>query len=327
MERYDPQAIEVKWQQVWADEQSFHVPNPSAAELAGGDRQEVLRGRDAPVPLRQPAHGAHARLHDRRRRHALPPPQRLPGAAADGLRRVRPAGRERRDQGGRPPAPDHRAQHRQHPRPDAPDRLGDRLAARALDARSRLLPLDAVAVPALPRAGPRLPQGGAGQVVPERPDRARERAGLVDGRCERCGAVVESTSRGRSGSSASPTTRTRCSTTWRPSTGPSRSRLGSATGSAAREGARVVFRIEERDEDVPVFTTRPDTLFGATFFVLAPEHELVRRRLGPRGEVLAYVRRTPPRRRRRSAPGDREGRASSRACTPSTRSTASALPI
>ena len=38
------------------------------------------------------------------------------------------------------------------------------------------------------------------------------------------------------------------------------------------EGAEVVFRCEEFDLDFPVFTTRPDTLFGATFFVLAPEH-------------------------------------------------------
>ncbi len=38
------------------------------------------------------------------------------------------------------------------------------------------------------------------------------------------------------------------------------------------EGAEVVFRCEEIDLDFPVFTTRPDTLFGATFFVLAPEH-------------------------------------------------------
>src|SRR6266511_2198816 len=41
------------------------------------------------------------------------------------------------------------------------------------------------------------------------------------------------------------------------------------------EGAEVVFRIEELDIDLPVFTTRPDTLFGATFFVVAPEHPLV----------------------------------------------------
>jgi leucyl-tRNA synthetase len=38
------------------------------------------------------------------------------------------------------------------------------------------------------------------------------------------------------------------------------------------EGAEVTFRCEELDLDFPVFTTRPDTLFGATFFVLAPEH-------------------------------------------------------
>jgi leucyl-tRNA synthetase len=38
------------------------------------------------------------------------------------------------------------------------------------------------------------------------------------------------------------------------------------------EGAEVVFRCEELGIDYPVFTTRPDTLFGATFFVMAPEH-------------------------------------------------------
>ncbi|MEM9290061.1 MAG: leucine--tRNA ligase [Acidobacteriota bacterium] len=40
------------------------------------------------------------------------------------------------------------------------------------------------------------------------------------------------------------------------------------------EGAHVVFRTEQGDE-LPVFTTRPDTLWGATFMVLAPEHPLV----------------------------------------------------
>jgi leucyl-tRNA synthetase len=43
------------------------------------------------------------------------------------------------------------------------------------------------------------------------------------------------------------------------------------------EGAEVIFRCEELDLDFPVFTTRPDTLFGATFFVLAPEHPEVER--------------------------------------------------
>ena len=40
------------------------------------------------------------------------------------------------------------------------------------------------------------------------------------------------------------------------------------------EGAYVDFDIEGRDEPVTVFTTRPDTLFGATFFVVAPEATL-----------------------------------------------------
>ena len=41
------------------------------------------------------------------------------------------------------------------------------------------------------------------------------------------------------------------------------------------EGAEVDFRLSDRDESLSVFTTRPDTLWGATYMVLAPEHPLV----------------------------------------------------
>jgi len=41
------------------------------------------------------------------------------------------------------------------------------------------------------------------------------------------------------------------------------------------EGAEVTFGIDGTDQNFTVFTTRPDTLFGATYCVLAPEHKLV----------------------------------------------------
>jgi leucyl-tRNA synthetase len=58
------------------------------------------------------------------------------------------------------------------------------------------------------------------------------------------------------------------------------------------EGAEVSFRCEELELDFPVFTTRPDTLFGATFFVVAPEHPELERLAAGSGheeEVRAYV--------------------------------------
>ena len=41
------------------------------------------------------------------------------------------------------------------------------------------------------------------------------------------------------------------------------------------EGAEVQFHLEDDSAAIPVFTTRPDTLFGATYMVLSPEHKLV----------------------------------------------------
>jgi leucyl-tRNA synthetase len=58
------------------------------------------------------------------------------------------------------------------------------------------------------------------------------------------------------------------------------------------EGARVVFPTEDGAHEIPVFTTRPDTLFGATFFLLAPEHPMVEHLVEGRpeaAEVHAYA--------------------------------------
>ena len=60
------------------------------------------------------------------------------------------------------------------------------------------------------------------------------------------------------------------------------------------EGAEVTFRCDEPPLEFPVFTTRPDTLFGATFFVLAPEHPDLERLAAGGGherEVSEYAQR------------------------------------
>jgi leucyl-tRNA synthetase len=60
------------------------------------------------------------------------------------------------------------------------------------------------------------------------------------------------------------------------------------------EGAEILFRVEGLSEPVTVFTTRPDTLFGATFLALAPEHPAVVQlaaRSPRRAEIDAFVER------------------------------------
>lgn len=59
-------------------------------------------------------------------------------------------------------------------------------------------------------------------------------------------------------------------------------------------GAEILFSIPESALKIPVFTTRPDTLYGATFIVLAPEHELVKQVTTEqqRREVESYARAT-----------------------------------
>src|SRR5699024_5710895 len=53
----------------------------------------------------------------------------------------------------------------------------------------------------------------------------------------------------------------------------------------------VVFQVAGHDEEFTVFTTRPDTLFGATYIVLAPEHPLVKKIVTDeqKDDVQAYI--------------------------------------
>ena len=58
------------------------------------------------------------------------------------------------------------------------------------------------------------------------------------------------------------------------------------------EGANIHFKVDGHDETFTVFTTRPDTLFGATYAVLAPEHPLVEKITTPEQKeaVEAYLK-------------------------------------
>lgn len=57
------------------------------------------------------------------------------------------------------------------------------------------------------------------------------------------------------------------------------------------KGAEITFKVSDNGDTITVFTTRPDTLFGATFLVLAPEHELVTKLTSDeqRPAVEAYI--------------------------------------
>ena len=56
-------------------------------------------------------------------------------------------------------------------------------------------------------------------------------------------------------------------------------------------GSEVKFELPSINKDITVFTTRPDTLFGATYMVLAPEHPLVKKLVTPeqKADVESYV--------------------------------------
>jgi leucyl-tRNA synthetase len=116
---------------------------------------------------------------------------------------------------------------------------------------------------------------------------------VIDGRCERCGTEVEAKSLEQwffryTTYADALLDEMELLESW-----PERVLAMQRNWIGRSEGAELLFRVEELDIDIPVFTTRADTLFGATFFVLAPEHPLVPKLVAGTGEeadVLDYVR-------------------------------------
>jgi len=94
---------------------------------------------------------------------------------------------------------------------------------------------------------------------------------VIDGRCERCGHLVEARQleqwQFRITDYADRLLDDLDDIEW-----PEHVKRMQRNWIGRSEGAEVTFQCEDPPIDYPVFTTRPDTLFGATFFVMAPEH-------------------------------------------------------
>ena len=287
MEPYEPQSIELKWQKVWADEQSFHVPNPEPAEIAAGTVKKSYVLEMLPYPSGN-LHMGHMLVytigdvvtHFRRRNgyQVLHPM----GFDAFGL----PAENAAIKEGG-------------HPRPITERNIVNIRASMLrigwwLDWPRELSTHD----PGYYRwqqwqflrfleRGLAYRKGAPVKWCPNDQTVVANEQVLADGTCERCGAIVESRVMEqwffRITDYAQALLDDLETVDW-----PESIKARQRNWIGRSEGAEVVFRIEEWDEDVTVFTTRPDTLYGATFFVVAPEHELCARLDSE--EVRAYVR-------------------------------------
>jgi leucyl-tRNA synthetase len=271
-ERYDPESIEAKWQAVWAAENAFTVPNPdptSAAEVRSTYVLEML-----PYPSGE-LHMGHVFnytlgdvfTHIRRRQGFTV--LRPMGYDAFGLNSENAAIRE----GGHPREITNRnieAIRRQMKRMGwAIDWSREVSTAEPEYYRwTQWLFLQFFARGLAYRREAPVKWCPKDQTV-----LANEQ--VIDGRCERCGTEVES----------------RNLTQWffkitdyadqlldemdTLESWPERVLTMQRNWIGRSEGARVTFRVDGTDDELPVFTTRPDTLFGATFFALAPEHPMI----------------------------------------------------
>ena len=295
LERYEPEAVEAKWQAIWDAERAFEVPNPDPSVAADGRSTYVLEMLPYPSGELHMGHVFNYTLGDVfthvRRRQGFTVLRPM-GYDAFGLNSENAAIKE----GGHPRDITNRnieSIRRQMRRMGwaidwsrevstaEPDyyrwtqwlflRFFERGLAYRHEAPVKWCPKDQTVL-------------------------ANEQ--VIDGRCERCGTEVES----------------RNLTQWffriteyadqlldemaTLESWPERVLTMQRNWIGRSEGARVTFHVDGTGDDLPVFTTRPDTLFGATFFALAPEHPLIGALTAGSArerDVADYVRRTAAR--------------------------------
>jgi leucyl-tRNA synthetase len=290
MQRYDPAAVEAKWQKVWHDAEAFITPNPEPGEDASR-LQYVLEMLPYPSGELHMGHVKNYTIGDalchQRRRHGMRVLHPM-GYDAFGLPAENAAIREGR-----------------HPR----DVTNDNIAAIRKQMRRMGWSIDwsrelSTAEPEYYRwtqwiflllferglANKR--EAPVNWCPVDQTVLANEQ--VIDGHCERCGSLVESRTLAQWYFKITDYAQRLLDDMELLDDWPERVLSMQRNWIGRSEGAQVLFHQRELDESLPVFTTRPDTLFGATFFVMAPEHPLIPRLVaGTENEpaVLDYVRR------------------------------------
>jgi len=289
MDRYDPQAIETKWQRVWEDVKAFEVPNPEPGAPRNPRKNYVLEMLPYPSGTLHIGHLLVYTLGD-----VLAHFYRRTGSDI-----VRPMGY---DSFGLP-AENAALKEGGHPREIVERNIKSiRKTMRRLGWAIDWSREFSTHEPEYYRwtqwlflkfyeAGQAYRKAAIVNWCPnDQTVLANEQ--VINGRCERCGHLVEARKLEqwffRITAYADELLDEMKGLEW-----PNRVLAMQRNWIGRSEGAEVLFRIEELDIDIPVFTTRPDTLFGATFVVLAPEHPLVDRLVieSPHGEeIREYVR-------------------------------------
>ena len=278
--RYDPREIEPRWQALWAAERTWEVANLAEEEGMGEPLGNVRGGHEHPAayvlemlpyPSGEPHIGhlkcyalgdAIAHFHRRLGRRVLHPM----GYDSFGL-----------------PAENHAIKTGVHPRVS----IAESIASFQQQFRSWGISIDwsrelATSEPSyyrwtqwifleLFRAGLAYRREAAVKWCPHDQTVLANEQVDADGRCERCGTLVEVRQLEqwflRITDYAERLLADLDGIDW-----PEHVKTMQRNWIGRSEGAEVTFRCEELGVDYPVFTTRPDTLFGATFFVMAPEH-------------------------------------------------------
>src|SRR3954471_13604890 len=284
MERYDPAAIEARWQKIWHDQRIHEVPNPEP----GDDTSKLMYVLEMlPYPSGE-LHMGHVKnytmgdvvtLYKRRNGWRVMHPM---GYVAFGL-----------------PAENAAIKSGKHPAVSSREnieaiRVQMRRMGWSIDWTRELSTSDPDYYRwtqwiflRLFEAGLAYRKNAAVKWCPnDQTVLANEQ--VIDGHCERCGAEVESRNLEQWMFKITDYADRLLDDMASLESWPDRVLTMQRNWIGRSEGAEVVFRLDQLDGLASVFTTRPDTLYGATFFVLAPEHPLVERMAerSPHGEEL-----------------------------------------